>query len=161
MRKPERPEAAMLMQAILLTVLAFAAGACIAFQAPLNAAAATALGSPLAGATLSFCVGTLALLVVTTLTVRHQVELAALKTLPLYVLIGGGLLGALYVTASTALTPRIGVAAIMALVISGQLFASLLLDRFGLFGLVERDLTVGRVGGVFVILAGGLMMRFL
>ena len=60
-------------------------------------------------------------------------------------LIGGGLLGAIYVTVNIMLAPRIGIAALMALGIAGQLFTALLIDRFGLFELVERGLTVGRV----------------
>lgn len=151
----------MFPEAIVLTAFAFGAGALIALQAPINATAAAALGHPLAGATLSFCVGTSALLIVTTLFVRQSVDLGALKTLPLYAIIGGGLLGAIYVTAATTLTPRIGIGAVTALGIAGQVIASLLLDRFGLFGLIERDLTFGRVSGALLVLAGALMVRLL
>jgi transporter family-2 protein len=160
MRKAEGG-GAMLSGVLLYTAAAFAAGVCVAFQAPLNASLAQGLGHPLAGATVSFWIGALALLVVTLLGVRQQVDLGALKTLPIYVIIGGGLLGALYVTASAALTPKIGVAAFMALVISGQLVSSLLIDRMAWFGLIERDLSFGRVGGVLMVLAGTLMVRFL
>jgi transporter family-2 protein len=59
------------------------------------------------------------------------------------------------------LTPRIGVAALMALGIAGQLFTALLIDRFGLFGLAERGLTMGRVSGALLVLAGALMVRAL
>ena len=58
-----------------------------------------------------------------------------------YMLLGGGLLGAIYVTVNLVLAPRIGVAALMALGIAGQLFAALLIDRLGLFELIERGLT--------------------
>ncbi len=65
--------------------------------------------------------------------------------MPLYMLLGGGLLGAVYVTVTLVLAPRIGVAAVMALGIAGQLVTALLIDRLGLFELMERDLSVGRV----------------
>jgi transporter family-2 protein len=151
----------MTLEAAVLTAFALVAGALIAFQAPINAAAAAALGHPLAGATLSFSVGTIALLVLTALFLRQTIDLAALKTLPLYLIVGGGLLGALYVTSTIVLTPRIGVAAVITLGIAGQLLAGLLLDRFGLFGLVERGLTTGRVGGVAMVLIGAIMVRLL
>ena len=76
-------------------------------------------------------------------------------------LLGGGLLGAVYVTVNLVLAPKIGVAAIMALGIAGQLVTALLLDRFGMFELMERELSVGRIGGVALVLVGALMVRLL
>ena len=151
----------MSLQASILTLVALVGGGLIALQAPINAEAAGRLGHPLSAATLSFCVGTAALLIVTLLFARQSTDLGALKSLPLYMLIGGGLLGAVYVTLNIVLAPRIGIAAIMALGIAGQLFTALLIDRFGLFDLIERELTVGRVGGAVLVLVGALMVRLL
>jgi bacterial/archaeal transporter family-2 protein len=148
-------------QSLGLTIIALLAGGLIALQAPINAEAAGRLGNPLAAATLSFCVGTAGLLALSLLLARQSTQLSALSTLPLYVLIGGGLLGAMYVTVNLILAPRIGVAAIMALGIAGQLIAALLLDRFGAFGLAERGLTAGRVGGALLVMVGALMVRLL
>jgi transporter family-2 protein len=133
----------------------------IALQAPINAEAASRLGHPLTAATMSFCVGTAALILLTALFARHDSHLGALKNMPLYMLLGGGLLGAIYVTVNLVLAPRIGVAAIMALGIAGQLVTALLVDRLGLFELVERDLSIGRVGGAVLVLVGALMVRLL
>ena len=151
----------MSVQDFSLTLIALLAGGFIALQAPINAEVATRLGHPLTAATMSFCVGTAALIVLTVLFAHHSTHVEALKTLPLYMLLGGGLLGAVYVTVNLVLAPRIGVAAVMALGIAGQLFTALLIDRLGLFDLLERGLTVGRVGGVAMVLAGALMVRFL
>jgi transporter family-2 protein len=92
---------------------------------------------------------------------RHGSHLGALKTMPLYMLIGGGLLGAIYVTVTLVLAPKIGLAAVMALGIAGQLFTALLIDRLGLFELLERGLSAGRVGGAVLVLVGALMVRLL
>ncbi|MGH6734551.1 MAG: DMT family transporter [Methyloceanibacter sp.] len=151
----------MSVQAALLTLVALVGGAIIALQAPINAEAATRLGNPLAAATMSFCVGTVALILVTWLFARHTTELGAVTSMPLYMLLGGGLLGALYVTLAIILAPKIGIAAVMALGIAGQLFAALLLDRFGMFELLERGLTTGRVSGAVLVLVGALMVRLL
>ena len=151
----------MSLQALALTLGALLAGALISLQAPINAEAAARLGHPLAGAAWSFIVGTAVLVVLVLLFARHQVQPAALKSLPLYMLLGGGLLGAIYVTTNLMLAPRIGIAAIMALGIAGQLGAALLLDRFGAFGLIERELTLGRVGGACLVLVGAVMVRLL
>jgi len=151
----------MTLLGLILTLCALGAGALISLQAPINAEAAVRLGHPIAASTLSFCVGAVALIAITSLFLRQGVNLAALKTMPLYILLSGGLLGAMYVTASLMLAPRIGVAALIALGITGQLIAALLLDRFGLFGLLERDLSLGRVGGALLVVAGSLMVRYL
>ena len=151
----------MSLQSFSLTLIALLAGGFIALQAPINAEVATRLGHPLAAATMSFCVGTVALIILTVLFARHSTHLEALKTLPLYMLLGGGLLGATYVTVNLVLAPRIGIAAIMALGIAGQLFAALLIDRLGLFELMERGLSLGRVSGALLVLVGALMVRLL
>ena len=144
-----------------LTLIALLAGGFIALQAPINAEAAARLGHPLTAATMSFCVGTVALIVLTALFARNDTHLEAFKSLPLYMLLGGGLLGAVYVTVNLMLAPRIGVAAVMALGIAGQLFTALLIDRLGLFALMERGLTFGRVSGALLVLVGALMVRSL
>jgi bacterial/archaeal transporter family-2 protein len=146
---------------LLFTLVALVGGAMIALQAPINAEAASRLGHPIAAATMSFCVGTVLLIVLTLLFARSSTNLGALGTMPLYMLLGGGLLGALYVTVSLVLAPKIGIAAVMALGIAGQLTAALLLDRFGLFELMERELSLGRVGGAVLVLVGALMVRLL
>jgi len=146
---------------LLFTLVALVAGGMIALQAPINAEAASRLGHPITAATMSFCVGTIALIALTLLFARGSTNLSALGSMPLYMLLGGGLLGAVYVTVNLILAPKIGVAAIMALGIAGQLVAALLLDRFGMFDLMERGLTSGRVGGAVLVLVGALMVRLL
>lgn len=151
----------MAVTGLLLTLVALAIGAMIALQAPINAEAAGRLGHPLSAATMSFFVGTLVLTVLALLFARGSTNLGALQTMPLYMLIGGGVLGAIYVSVSLILAPKIGIAAIMALGIAGQLATALFLDRFGVFDLVQRELSLGRVGGAVLVLVGALMVRML
>lgn len=146
---------------LLFTLVALIAGGIIAMQAPINAEVATRLGHPLSAATWSFCVGTVALGVLTVIFARSSTNLGALQSMPLYMLIGGGLLGAMYVSVTMILAPKIGIAAVMALGIAGQLATALFLDRFGLFELAQRELSLGRVGGVILVLVGAVMVRML
>jgi transporter family-2 protein len=149
------------LQAILLTLVAFIGGGFIALQAPINAQAASHLGNPIAAATLSFVVGTVALILISALFFRGNTNLGAIATMPAYMIFAGGLLGAAFVTMTITLAPKIGIAAVMALAIAGQLFTALLLDRLALFDLMERDLSVGRVGGAILVVVGALMVRLL
>ena len=66
----------------------------------------------------------------------------------------GGTLSAFIVLTITFATPRVGVTAIVAILIAGQLAASLAIDRFGWFGADRIALSWPRVIGV-VLLAGG------
>jgi len=151
----------MWLPGLLMTLVALVTGGMIALQAPINAEAAARLGHPISAATMSFCIGTILLLAITFLFARSSTNFGALQTMPLYMLVGGGILGAIYVTVTLVLAPKIGVAAVMALGIAGQLLTALLLDRFGMFDLLERELSIGRVGGVVLVLVGALMVRLL
>ena len=149
------------LQTWLVLAWAVAAGALIALQGPINAQLGAKLGNPLAAATLSFIVGTLALILVTALFARGSVNISVIPTLAPYLIIGGGLLGATYVTSSIVLTPQLGIAVVLALGIAGQMLASLLLDHYGALGLVVREVTIGRAAGAAMVLIGALMVRFL
>jgi len=151
----------MWLPGLLLTLVALVAGGMIALQAPINAEAAGRLGHPISAATMSFCVGTVVLIALMLLFARERTNLGALQTMPLYMLLGGGLLGAVYVTVNLMLAPKIGIAAIMALGIAGQLFTALILDRFGMFDLAVRELSLGRLSGAILVLVGALMVRML
>jgi transporter family-2 protein len=43
--------------------------------------------------------------------------------------------------------------------VAGQVVASLVLDHFGLFGLVERQMTLPRVVGAVLLLAGVMLIQ--
>lgn len=148
-------------QALLLTIAAMGVGCLIACQAPVNAAMAARLGHPIAGATWSFIVGTIALLVLSAVFARGTVDPSAIPRLSPLLLLGGGLMGAVYVTSNILLTPRIGVGAVMALGIAGQMLASLLLDHFGMLGLAMREISGGRLAGALMVVGGALMIRYL
>jgi transporter family-2 protein len=78
-----------------------------------------------------------------------------------WTLIAGGLLGAFYVFSNITLTPMIGAAAVMALSVTGQLMAGLVLDKVGFMGMAVREITVGRVAGAVLLVVGALMIRML
>lgn len=147
-------------QSLSLVGLALIAGAIISVQAPINVMAAERLGHPLGAATLSFLVGTVCLIAATLVAARGQVAWGAVVSLPPLLFLGG-ILGAIYVTTSIVLTPAIGIGAVIALGIAGQVAAGLVLDHYGMLGLVPRDITLGRAGGATLVVVGALMVRFL
>lgn len=150
----------MTASALGLVLLAVLAGAVISFQAPINAMAGQRLGHVLGGAALSFLVGTLALLIIVAIVARNDIDFSAATSLKPYLYLGG-IFGAIYVALSIWLTPKLGVGAVIALGIAGQVVASLALDHFGLLNLAVREVTFGRLSGAVLVVAGALMVRYL
>lgn len=148
------------MMGLVWSLLGVVAGVMIAMQAPINAQLARGLGFPLAAAAASFLAGTVALMVIATVAAQVQGTAIAWRAPPVWMFVVGGCLGAAFVTFSIILTPKLGSAATMAFIVAGQLLAGLVLDHFGYFGLAVREISIGRVGGALLLLAGALLIRF-
>jgi bacterial/archaeal transporter family-2 protein len=72
----------------------------------------------------------------------------------------GGFFGAFVVLTITVTAPKIGVAAVVALLIAGQLAMGAVIDRFGWFGVDRVPLGWQRLLGVALLAAGtALMLR--
>jgi bacterial/archaeal transporter family-2 protein len=149
------------MQTTLFALLAVGAGACIALQASANGSFRRNLGdNPLFAAYFSIC-GTFLTACLALLLLRPTVpSMSAMRETPWWNWIGGPL-GALIVLAGAALTERLGAALFIALVVGGQLLCSLLLDHFALAGLNEQPVTLGRVLGALLVVAGVLCIKYL
>jgi len=138
--------------AVLLTA---AAGGLIAAQAPINAGLGKATGS-IAAALVSFSVGTVALAAVVVLSGKAGGLTSTFDVSWYYLL--GGFLGAIYVTNALITVSVIGAGGVAAATITGQLIASVVIDRLGLFGLDQVALTPERVLGVALLLAGTVLV---
>jgi transporter family-2 protein len=143
----------------LWSVIGVFAGMLIALQAPINAQLARGLGMPIAAAAASFVAGSVALIALTLVISRTRGIAIAWDVPPPWMFIAGGCLGAAFVTCALVLTPKLGAAATMAFIVAGQLLAGLVLDRMGYFDLAVRELTLGRVAGAVMLLAGALLIR--
>lgn len=147
------------MMGAFWSLLGIAAGAFIAIQAPVNAQLARGLGSPVPAAAFSFLSGALVLGIISLAVVRLQGIALDWRAPAPWLFIVGGLLGGSYVTITTMLAPRIGAAAVMAFAVAGQLLAGMALDRIGFLGLAVREISLGRIAGAILLLAGALLIR--
>lgn len=143
--------------ALIAISAAFIAGALVALQAPTNALLARAVASPVNAALVSFAVG-LAGLAVAALVLGARPSPAEMRALPWYGWIGG-LYGAVFVAVAAFAAPRIGVTFFLTVVIAGQLAMALLLDRSGGFGLPAQEISLTRVAGVLLVLAGAWLVQ--
>lgn len=139
----------------LAVVLTAVAGGLIALQAPINAGLGKATGS-LPAALVSFVIGTAALAAIVALSGQAG-GLASTFDVRWYYLVGG-LLGAIYVANALIAVTAIGAGGVAAATITGQLVASVAIDRLGLFGLDQVALSPARVFGVVLLLAGTILI---
>src|SRR5690349_24317864 len=113
--------------ALLLTVFA---GGLIALQAPINAVLGDSIGK-LPAASVSFIVGTIALVLITLLVGGGFGDVGEARHLSWYYLMGG-VLGAVYVTTALIAVRSLGAGGVVAATIAGQLSLSLVIDQLGI-----------------------------
>jgi bacterial/archaeal transporter family-2 protein len=147
------------MMGLLWSALGVLSGAFLAIQAPINAQLARGLGLPVAAAAFSFLSGAVVLGIVSFAVVRLQGISLDWRAPAPWLFVVGGILGGSFVTIVTVLTPRIGAAAMMAFLVTGQLLAGLFIDRAGFLGVAVREISLGRVAGAVLLLAGALLIR--
>lgn len=141
----------------LVMILVVLAGGATALQAPTNARLAGAVASPVNAAFVSFAVGTAALALAAAM-LQTRPDMTAVRGLPWWAWVGG-LYGAVFVVAAAWGVPRLGVALTITLMVAGQLLIGLILDHFGAMGVPRAPLSLGRVAGVGLVIAGVLMVR--
>lgn len=137
------------MQAYALTMLA--AGFGIPILAALNAALGIRLGSPIAAATILFCVAFGATTLLLLLTGPQALARAAGAPKHLFL---AGLLVAFYVLSITFIAPKFGVGNAVFFVLLGQLVSAAAIDHFGLFTAQVSPLNLTRAAGITLMAAG-------
>ena len=141
----------------LLFLMAFVAGVATSAQAVINSQLRGRLSEPMQAATISFMVGTLACLAYCLVNRIAVPSADVLKGLPWWMWTGG-VLGAFFVWTSIMVTRQIGVAAMIGLVVAGQMIASLILDHYGLFHSPVRPATLPRILGAGLVILGVALM---
>lgn len=144
---------------ITYILFALLAGSGLPVQGAANARLSKTLASPFAATTLQLAIGA-TLLFLAAASSGSLAALGRLDSVPWWQLTAG-LASAAYVVAGIVLFPRIGAVVTVGLFITGQVFASLLLDGFGLFGVARRDFvpltwtgTALAVAGIVLIVRG-------
>ena len=135
-------------------ILSAGAGALVAMQPPINSKLGQAIGN-FTAATVSFLVGTLALLVVTVAVGGSNV--GAIRDVPWWYFVGG-FIGAVFVASSLITVRTLGAGGVVAATLCGQLVVSAVLDRAGVLGLEATALTPERVLGFVLLIAGTLLV---
>ena len=139
--------------ALLLTVLA---GGLIALQAPINSMLGKSVGT-FAAASVSFIVGTIALVLITLIVGGGFGDVGEARHLSWYYL-SGGILGAVYVTTALVAVRSLGAGGVVAATITGQLALSLVIDQLGILGVDRKPITWEALLGVLLLAAGTFLI---
>lgn len=138
---------------LALLASALLVGCLLAVQASVNQQLNKAVGTPYGASTVQLTVAATALAVLAT----AVGAIGAVKLVPdvePWWLLLAGVASPLYITAGILLFPRLGALTAVGLFVTGQVFASLGLDLFGLLAVPQQPLSIGIMLGAFAVLAG-------
>lgn len=144
---------------VLATVAAFASGIGVALQSRINGQLGAELGDGFVAAVISFGSGLL-ILAIAMIFVRdarrglgRTIDAVRSRRIPWWYLAGGAM-GALFVLTGSLVIGLIGVALFTVGVVGGQMTSSMLIDRHGFGTTGPKPLTLTRVLGALLALAG-------
>lgn len=144
---------------IALAALGIFAGANLAFQAVVNTQLRVFVGTPLRSSFVSYLGGTICCLILLVVTRQSFNIMEPVATRAHWLLWTGGLYGLIYIAIAIWLIPRLGSAPVFALVVAGQMIATLVFDHIGLFGITPRAIDWEKLLGVAFLIAGVVLIR--
>jgi transporter family-2 protein len=147
-----------MLNIITSIVLAIAAGVSVVVQQALNANLRTAIGSAAWSGLISYAVG-LICMVGLAFALRDPVPSVAVAARIPWWAWSGGLFGAIFIGLAILLIPQLGAATFIALLVAGQMLASLTLDHYGWLGLEQRSIDLPRLLGAALLVAGVVLIR--
>ena len=144
---------------ILYPLLGAVAGVSFVIQQAVNADLRSSLGSAAWAGFISYLGGTLCMLVLA-LVLRETAPAMADIDKSHWWAWTGGFFGTVYIAISILLVPRLGAAFFVALLVAGQMLASVAFDHFGVLGLSTHPLDLPRLIGAALLVLGVVLIRF-
>jgi bacterial/archaeal transporter family-2 protein len=138
--------------------LTLAAGVSVIVQQALNANLRYAIGSAAWSGFVSYAVG-LVCMAALLIALRDPIPPAAVVARIPWWAWSGGLFGAIFIALAILLIPQLGAATFIALLVAGQMLASITLDHYGWLGLEQRSIDLPRLIGAGLLVAGVVLIR--
>jgi transporter family-2 protein len=143
---------------LLFIIIALALGAILPIQAAINSKLSKSVGGAIPAAFVSFAVGTFALFVYLLVTRQLSPQIVSVRQTPWWIWTGG-LLGTFFVAGIVFVLPKLGSVLAFSLILAGQMFVAIVLDQFGWLGMSIREISVGRIAGVILLVISVVMIR--
>lgn len=147
-----------MFNALIPLALAGMAGASIVVQQTLNATLRVALNSAAWSGFTSYFVGVICM-VLLALALGDPMPSASVAVRIPWWAWSGGVFGAIFIGLAIFLIPQLGAATFIAVLVTGQMLASLTFDHFGWMGLAQRSVDLSRLIGVALLIGGVLLIR--
>ena len=142
-----------------LIALALLMGAMMSIYLPMISQAAKILGSgPMANVPF-FAIALVTSIVIAIATGGRAEHFQRLGMLPTW-LLTAGVMSAGMIIGSSYLIPKLGIGTFFVLMVSGQVLAGMLFGYFGLFGAPASSMTIGKLAGAFLVIAGVYLVTF-
>jgi len=148
----------MQLKTFLFMLIVLAAGTILPIQAGINGRLGRAVNSPIVAAFISFATGFILLGLYLIAMRQNPFDFAGTTGAPWWIWTGG-LLGAFFVSIATALVPRLGSTLSFSLIIAGQLLISIIIDKYGLFGITASEISIKKIAGISLVIAGVLLIK--
>lgn len=143
---------------LIAVLIALVVGCLFGIQPSVNGALATTVGHPFQAAMISFFAGTLTIAVVCAVTGNFPPKFTISPSGIPFWMWSGGTIGAVIVTSSLIMVPRMGSLSWFAAVITGQVVTAMVLDHFGWLGNPRISVSPMRLIGAGLLLAGLLVI---
>ena len=138
--------------------LALIAGMSVVVQQILNANLRVQINSAVWSGFASYVLGVLCMAALAVALREPLPSAGAMARIPWWAW-SGGLFGAIFIGISILVAQRLGAAALIALLVTGQMVAAIALDHFGWLGLTQRPIDLPRLIGVCLLIAGVMLIR--
>jgi transporter family-2 protein len=138
--------------------LALAAGVSLVVQQVLNANLRTELNSAVWSGLISYLVGLLCMVALAVALHEPLPSASIIARTPWWAWTGGAF-GAIFIGLAILVAHQLGAATLIALLIAGQMIASIAFDHFGWLGLPQRSVDLPRLVGVSLLIAGVVLIR--
>jgi bacterial/archaeal transporter family-2 protein len=137
-------------------LLTIGAGISVLVQQALNANLRAELNSAAWSGFMSYLLGVIFMVAVAVILRDPIPSAATVSRVPLWAW-SGGIFGAIFIGLSIITIPKLGGAAYIAILVTGQMIAALAIDHFGWLGIPERQIDLPRMLG-FALLVGGVVL---
>jgi transporter family-2 protein len=146
---------------MVLALAALICGAVLTTQVGGNAMLGKSLDNPYIPAAANMVSGLLFTVLLLLIVHKPLPAIGQLRAAPWWTWLAGGFLGTAYLTGNILLAPRLGAAALVGLVVTGQLLFAVLADNYGWLGFAQHDASLWRGLGCVLMIGGvALIAKF-
>lgn len=139
---------------IVLAAVALGLGALLTTQVGSNTMLGKTLANPYVPAVINMAVGLVLTCGLLLIVHKPWPSHAMVREAPWWTWLAGGLLGTIYLTGNILLAPKLGAAALVGLVVTGQLVFAVLADHYGWLGFEQHPASLLRGAGCLLMVGG-------